>query len=869
MLKSMTFRSTLAAVACALSFCAHALADPPRQVNIPAGDLIPALEILQKQAAIELVFQPDQLKSFRTKGVTGSYEPKDAVRLLLKGTPLQLRTDPTGAMVIALAGARTTAAASATAAQAGTGSADSSQSRSSLQLAQATPGSASGAAPVAAQSTGSQANARSDVLEEVIVTAQKREERLQDVPIPMSVISADTLAQTNQVRVQDYFSTVPGLNVSPAGGNEAIQTLTIRGLSSGYFTNPTVGTTVDDVPFGSSIDFGGTTLPDFDPSDLARVEVLRGPQGTLYGASSMGGLLKFVTVDPSTTEVSGRVQADVNTVENGSQPGYAFRGAINVPLGDTLAVRASAFTRQDAGYVDNPTVTPPINGVNEDRVSGGRISALWKPSEDFSVKLSALYQEMKADGVSEVTVPTPGFPQSYGLGDLQQNYVRDCCSYVRALEAYSAVINWKLSDVTLTSVTGYNSNRYNTGFDFSYALTGFAQLFFPAATGATENTNSRTDKFSQEIRADIPFGKTFDWLVAAFYTHENTPFYESIWAADHDTGSLLGYLGSADVPNKYTEYAAFTDLTIHFTDRFTTQIGARESHIEQLSLPATEDGPLFGGGTSVLPEVDVSSNVFTYLLSPQFKFSEDLMAYARIASGYRPGASNNFVLDPAIPRAANPDKTQSYELGVKGDGLNHTLTFDASVYYINWQDIQIQLADQNGVYHGVLYTTNGGRAKSEGVELSVEAKPLRGLDIGAWIAYNNADLIDGMPANSSVEGPPGTQLPYGSRWSGNLSANQTFPLTGDLTGFVGGNVSYVGERLGTFVPVGSTLPRAYFPEYVKTDVRAGGTYKNVTATLYANNVTDKRGVLGGGIDPSYAYYYLQPRTVGLSVTLKF
>jgi outer membrane receptor protein involved in Fe transport len=634
-----------------------------------------------------------------------------------------------------------------------------------------------------------------------------------------------------------------------------MQMLAIRGLSSGAITNPTVGITVDDVPFGSSILFGGNVVPDFDPSDLVRVEILRGPQGTLYGASTMGGLIKFVTVDPSTDALRGRVQADVNSVYSGAEPGYAFRGAVNVPLSDTLAIRASALARQDAGYVDNPVLN--INGVNEGHVYGGRVSALWRPSDVFTLKVSALYQHTEVDGTNEVDRQTAGFPQTTGLGELQQISVQGCCRDDRQLRAYSAILMARLGNIDVTSVSGYNVSKYFNVLDLTYSLGGF----IPG--GVTDLTYGTTDKFTQEIRASIPIGQSLEWLVGGLYQHEDT-LYNQGFLAVNPVAAPAGSLFNDSVPNKYNEYAAFTDLTIHFTTRFDVQFGGRESHIEQVSEPGFLEGSL-QGPTQVIQLFKDTANAFTYLVTPRFKFSSDLMAYARIASGYRPGALNNYNLDPRIPLGSSPDKTQNYEVGVKGEVLDHVLSFDASLYYISWKNIQIELADTNPDprYSGTSYNTNGSGAKSEGVELSVEARPLTGLAISSWVTYNNAVLTEAPPASSTVYAPAGSRLPYGTRFSGNLSVNQTFPLISGAAGFAGAQLSYVGDRLGTFIPFDPTTPRAYY--------RAGVTYQAWTANLYANNVADRRGQNGGGAGtyPPYAYYYVQPRTVGLSLTMGF
>ena len=188
------------------------------------------------------------------------------------------------------------------------------------------------------------------------------------MPVPVTALNAQALVDNNQLRLQDYYTSVPGLNVSPAV--QSTQVISIRGITTGYGTNPTVGITVDGVPYGASTGLGGgQVVPDIDPGDLARVEVLRGPQGTLYGASSMGGLINFVTVDPSTEAVSGRVQVGTDEVYNGAGLGYSARGSVNVPLSDTLALRASGFVREDPGYIDNPILH--INGINEAHAGEG------------------------------------------------------------------------------------------------------------------------------------------------------------------------------------------------------------------------------------------------------------------------------------------------------------------------------------------------------------------------------------------------------------------------------------------------------------------------------------------------------------------
>jgi len=843
--------------------------DSPHDLSIESQPLKEALKDFAQQSGLQIVFFTDLAAGLKAPAIKGRYTADEALKELLKGTRLTYRHINSNTVEVSDADtgkisqdARQIDSVTPSQALPGQRSdqADVQDPKSArVRLAQASQDARSAALDAPTNnSTGSSEKA---ALEEIVVTAQKREERLQDVPVAVTALSAQGLSDNHQLLIRDYASTVPGLNISPAPSTGGQQEIAIRGISTGFNGNPTVGITIDDVPIGSSVNFLGNVVPDMDPSNLARIEVLRGPQGTLYGASSMGGLIKFVTLDPSTERVSGHVEADIDSVHNGAQPGYGFRGTANLPLTETLAVRVSGFTREDAGYIDN--VVSHVDGVNKDSAYGGLITARWRPSEVFSAKIDALYQDIKANGSYEVDL----LP---GLGPLQQNYVPGLGGYDRQIQLYSATMNGAIGNLAITSISAYNISKYRNSLDFSFALSDQFQQNF-GASGVGLYNEGTTEKFSQEVRASIPIGQRIEWLVGGFYTHENGKLIQDFASLDPITGALVES-GVAHAPQPVTveEYAAFTDLTVHITDRFSIQAGGRESHIAVDEPQSTWTGP-YVGGTLVNPKLTSSANAFTYLLTPQLRMSEDLMLYARLASGYRAGGPNFSIssgsplFDPAEPRQFDPDKTYNYEIGAKGDVLNHTLSFDASLYYIDWRNIQINLQDP--INKGT-YTTNGSRAKSEGVELSVESRPVTGLTIAAWVTYDDAVLTEGFPSTSTVYGVAGNRLPFTSRFSGNISLDQNFPLVGDLTGFGGITVSYVGDRQGTFLP---SAQRPVYPAYARTDLRAGIKYAQWTANLFATNVTDKRGLLGGGPGEAqpYAFIYIQPRTIGLSISRSF
>jgi outer membrane receptor protein involved in Fe transport len=698
-----------------------------------------------------------------------------------------------------------------------------------------------------------------DQLAEVIVTAEKREERLQDVPVPVTALAAATLLEQNAVRLQDYYASVPGLSMTTSDFGWPL--LSIRGLTTGGYSNPTVAVTVDDVPYGSSTAIAnGEEVPDIDPSDLARVEVLRGPQGSLYGASSLGGLLKYVTVDPSTSGVSGRVEAGVSNVVNGAEEGYTARGAVNLPITDTLAIRVSGFVRRDPGYIDN--VLTGQKGVNEVEAYGGFLSALWKPSEDFSVKFTTLLQYSRGDGLPLVDV-------GQGLGPLRQNDVAGTGGSHIYLEAHALTIKARLAGIDLTSVSGFNIKKYEDSQDFTYGLGTVNEGVF-GVTGTPQLERDHINRLTEELRLSSSIGQHIDWLAGVFYDHESSHYLAQFLATVPTTGEIRGIFAHAPVPNTFMEYAGFADVTYHFTDNFDVQLGGRESHNHQ-TLNETISGPytevLLGvPSPAVYPQTDSGSSSFTYLLTPRYKISPDLMVYARFASGYRPGGPNYNV--GSVPLQYGPDKTQNYEVGMKGDAFEHRFTFDTSIYYINWEDIQLQLINPTSY---LVYYSNGSRAKSEGIELSGGVRPVSGLSISAWVTWNEAVLTQPLPAASTAYGAVGDSLPYSSRWSANSSINEEYPLYRSLTGFVGGDVSYVGQRAGVFGSTSASSGRQIFPAYVKTDVRAGVKYDTWTLNFYVNNVADRRGVIGGGLGTfiPYAFELIQPRTAGLTVSKTF
>jgi iron complex outermembrane receptor protein len=833
--------------------------------NIPAQSLRPALQLLSKERNLQLIFRTDIVGDVRTASVSGDLTLDEALTQLLRGTGLTYRFLDDRTLTIIPIAAHTTppqrrAADEGASIDRATNDQVGVLPRDSLGLARAGRGTAAEVAPVERSAQGSaEDSGQKNQLQEVVVNAQKKDERLQDVPVPVTVIQADLLAQQNLVRLQDYASLVPGLAATTddyGAPQLAIRGMTMGGLSEGESTTAVL---VDDVPYASS---PYAEVPDLDPADLARVEVLRGPQGTLYGASSLGGLLKYVTIDPSTEAVSGRLSADLNGIQNGNQLGYGVRGAMNLPLGSTAALRASAFTRQDPGYVDSPVLG--IKGVNKGEVYGGRLSALWLPAEDFSVKLCFLYQHSSVDGSPYVDV----IP---GLHDLQQDRVRDTGWYLQDVRAFTATLKGRVQGIDVTAVSGYTRINVTDSFDYTNALGSYTQKQF-GVPGTPLIGYWDTARFTQEVRLSAPVGEWLEWLAGAFYDHEDSPGGEDMYGADPFTGQAVGLWLHHRGTTVRTEYAAFGDLTVHFTDRFEIQFGGRASRHQTQVSPETYIGaydPVFLGLPSPVtyPGSESTDHSFTYLLTPQLRVSPDLMIYSRLASGYRPGGPNTTLFGPAsgVPQSYKPDTTVSYEIGAKGSAFERLLSYDMSVYYIDWKDIQLQLTDPSTSF---IYTANASRGKSQGVELSLESRPVGWLTLGGWVTWSDAELTADFPPTSIAYGVSGDRLPYSSRFSSSLSVNVEHSLGTGLVGYAGGSTTYVGERLGQFT---GSADRQRFPAYARTDLHAGLRLQPWEVSLFVTNLADKRGLLNGGLGTYYpvAFSYIRPRSIGLSVERTF
>ncbi len=722
------------------------------------------------------------------------------------------------------------------------------------------------AAALATDATAAKSVGVTAALEDVVVTANKRAENIQDVAASVSVQTGQMLLDRHQEQLTDYASYIPGLNVGN-GGKAGLASVNLRGVAS-VSDAASVGTYLDEVPLGSSSRYGSPAnqILDLLPYDLDRLEVLRGPQGTLYGAGSMGGLIKYVLKNPSLANSDGEVGADMGAVDGAGSPSYSLRGAANVALvQDVLGMRISLYDKSLPGFIEN--VYSHKKDANAQRQQGGRFALLWQPTADLSVKLGAVIYHNRADDGSAVsytgftaTPTTDG--GSFGtvsnpVGDLKQTHGFPQ-AFNENLGVYSATINWKPGAFEVTAASGYSNQRTSTTVDDTTAIAGVSFLPLPPGALLSGNTDIQVKKFTQEIRVASQQDKTLDWMIGAFYTDEKVNLVGSplsLYLADY---TFLG----APVPGQtqdssYKEYAAFGDTTWHVSEKFDVGAGLRYANNKQ-EVNGT-------GGSSP----STSESVTTWSVSSRYHISTDAMLYARIATGYRPGGLNTAFLPTAIPSRVNSDKLTSYEVGVKSEFLDHRALVNLTVFYIDWKDIQL-----NSTTGGSTILTNGGTATPKGVELAAAYSPIDGFTLGWNAAYTQSELTSTAPGAFFLTG---YQLPGVPKFSSSLTADYTWAAMTNWTAHVGGGIRWVDKMWLTGVEqLGTAAPAVEAPSYALANLNASLTQGPLTLKLYGTNLANKRAIQGGlelinilNQPQQGDFWIAQPRAVGVGFDYKF
>ena len=724
-------------------------------------------------------------------------------------------------------------------------------------------------------------------LDEIIVTASKRDEKLHDVAMSVTALGADELTLRQATGFLDWAAQVPGLSLQTS--DPAFSRLILRGQNVGS-VGATIATTVDDIPFfmsGAQAD-GAFFSANVDTYDLQRIEVLRGPQGTLYGAAAEGGIIKYVTNLPNLNKVEGDISVGGQTVDGGSTVGNV-KGMINLPFWDNkAALRVSAVESQLPGWIDNPQLG--ASNINSGSSYSIRASLLVQPVSDFTARVTVFEQHLRTTGNSDLqAVGSAANPVAPPPNQLQQvgNFVNNTAlpyEEDNSLKYGALNLAYDFHWATLMSATSYG--RFNLHFSqdesnanlapgFTYG--DFISGLYGQPALMQGNQVEYVHKFNQELRlssdaGNTIFGKGFDWQVGAYFTHEQTSLtqpYQALDATDPAT-VLTPALGGAIIPGDYLEHSFFADVTYHFNTAFDLELGGRNTDVKQNSQVNTFCCILYGPTTTNFPAQFTSQNNTTWSVAPRWHINEDTLAYVRVATGFRPGGPN--LPTPTLPNPPSfqSDSTKNYEIGFRTDLFDKKFSIDMDVFYIDWKNIQI-LSIVQTTSGPVGINGNSGSATSKGVEWNFEWRPLSGLSIGLLGSYTDAYLT----ADATLLGASsGDKLPYVPNVSSTLNVDYKWPAFADWSAFIGGSETYTGTRFTSFSPSITVVePHTKLPVYNTLQLHLGLDNGHYNAELYGNNLNNSKGITDfsatGGANQTGLVSFIQPRTIGIQVGYKF
>ncbi|WP_298194200.1 TonB-dependent receptor [Novosphingobium sp.] len=760
----------------------------------------------------------------------------------------------------------------------------------------------------------------------IVVTATRRATSLQDVPINITAVSADQLARQRIDDVRDIADFTPGITIADTGPGST-GTIVLRGLNAS--DSDTTGATYDNA---LGVYLGEVPLYfDFKMLDIARVETLLGPQGTLYGLGTLAGAIRNIPNRPDTTNYSGEMHGRLYAKNQASKAGYQIDGVINIPIvKDHIAFRSATGYYFDPGFIDYPLIvkTPGVSlpqaprspaitqafadanfagqkDLNYEKTFTTRNQLLVQVTPDLSVDFTYAFQHTKTGGGQYNSNGV------FGTGKYE-SAARFAEPVDRRAHLASVEINANVAEifdlVATTAYTQVKNKRIGDNTDLLLDLDYDYELF-PAFTSYNESENTR-NQFNNEVRLVSTHGGPFSWVLGGFFNEqklqadyrEHVPGLPGVDLVRNPEEIEYASFNRA----KISERAVFGEGTFKITPEWQVTAGGRLfNYTSKVSGRAVT--PLLGdpispyaltaaGGTS-----RKGGNVWK--LNTSYKFSSGLMLYATYSKGYRIGGPNTVApcvlpLKPppfqnvcALPNEQQfgPDSTKNLEVGIRAELFDRKLTLNMNAFKIDWDGIQVASATVNGI---VGITVNGGKAKSEGFETSFQLRPIDGLSIQGTYSYTNARLTQDVAKIISVNSPAGKypsspiqldalsgdRLPGSTRHSGSLGINYTKPmLGGDVT--ADWTATYRGDvvtRLGWDRAFGDKLDGFILH-------RASLSWQNDTFTfgLYANNIFNKYAVTAISNDRSrigvndgvrlryFRRTVITPRTVGLEFRVKY
>ncbi|HEY2037141.1 MAG TPA: TonB-dependent receptor [Steroidobacteraceae bacterium] len=742
-------------------------------------------------------------------------------------------------------------------------------------------------------------------LTEVVVTANKLNAASAiTVPASIQAISGDALARDDAAGIMSIAGQIPGLSIQDLGPGD--KKYVIRGINS-------TGDSTVGVYYGEAVvtqgngDDGGGFQPDIRLYDIDRVEVLRGPQGTLYGASSMSGTIRYIPKEPVMDGVGGYLSLEDSNTQHGGD-NYNANGALNLPIvANVLALRVVGWRLYDSGYVDQIRVgsgvtgtvngaTVPIagvgfvKGVNDDDVGGGRAILRYQPTDDLAIDFDYTAQKETSEGSSRWTPPGVA---AFAEGPIAPVRGCDLCNtdvtrspWSDDIKVYGATLKWHTAIGELTA-TSHQFNR-DTGFTFD-STPILVSFDVPVPAETLEPRQRRSN--SSEVRFATSLASPVNFVVGAFRQQTTQDLAVDVIATNAlglvtgpfssaNSADALNFPGVGDTFFGRTDHrgdiqsAGFGEATWKVTDRLTAVAGIRyfTESLEGFQVQTHPFGGFPPGTPNDVPVFDPREtfNKVTWKGNVSYRFSDAALAYATVATGFRSGGLNA-VSEPfePIPAAYAPDTLTNYELGVKGRLANGLFEYQLDAYLIDWNNIQVQLTTADAAF---VYQGNAGTAQVKGLEFELRARPMQYLTGTLSGSYQHAVLTEGASAQQKELNPTlgvaGDAIPNVPDFQFSLQLDYTQPVVGNWLASVGTDITYRGAVNSYFASNPFNLPLS---SYTLWNLRAGAIHGDWTFMAFVHNAGNERAqvsAINSTQDPD-ALLTVQPRTIGLTVTRKF
>ncbi|MDB4077639.1 TonB-dependent receptor, partial [Porticoccaceae bacterium] len=713
-------------------------------------------------------------------------------------------------------------------------------------------------------------------IDEIIVTANKRETNLQDTAMSLSVLTEETITNRGLVSASDYLAAIPGVSYGEQGVTN--NKIVIRGLANGNVTtDSSVGTYLGEIPLG-------TGIFDLKLVDIERVELLKGPQGTLYGSDAFSGVIRNVPVAPNLQEMQGNIKVDISSQSESDDYNNSVVAAFNIPLvTDQLALRVAAYRFDNAGYVDavsSPLVesvaaTTGSTVIIEDDIGGStftgvRAALLWAVNENLDVTFTLGTQEIDVEGSSVVRPDELGYEVNYL--NVEHGLVENV-----DFDYSNILIEYDLGWASLMSATSLFNGTDSLNQNF------FTESPEDNLGPVSLERNRETDRFVEEIRLNSKLDGPWQFLIGFFY--EDLQLGDSL---RNPWGGSVPYstFGLTDLTNpilSHTEQetdleqkALFGEVSYAFNPQWEITVGGR--YFDYESEDVVQDNLSVFNPVLNVTSVDASETGSIFKTNLSYRPNSDSLYYVQWSEGFRLGRGQTLppanlcdtdsngkldFTDGDLVSQVDSDRTENFEIGAKFSLLDSRLTLNTAFFTIDWMDLPSQIINTNSTDTGgtcpstISITNNIGEASSKGVEIEANYLVTQQLAINLSASYIEAEWED----TTGITAEPGESLSLSPNTNASLSVQYDFDLT-EYPAFVRTDVSYVGEYENSF----QADNYGTAGDYVNVKLRLGVNVENWSFALYGDNLTNDKGLI---LNSPFSKYGQAPRKIGFQTSYAF